>query len=388
MSGKILFVDDEEQIRKLVSTFLERRGHDVRTARNGAEALQAILAYPPDLVITDVAMPEVGGLALTQRLRANHRTARLPIIMLSAYKETGDVLAGYGAGADEYVPKPIELSVLAAKVDVLLSRRSGASAEVSVQRGMVSLFMHGKGGVGTTTLAVNTAVSVAESTRSRVALMDLNLAFGNAEMLLDLQPARRLDHLALFDIRLMEDAAFAEFLTPHASGLSILAGPGSPEVAESVTPPMVELALERLRRETAHVVVDLPVAFSDTNLAALDAADQVCVVTSPEASAIKATRDCLRVIERLRVVSDKRILVILNRTTAMGLTNENAAELLHHRVDAIIPYDSQVTDSADEGRPFVSTRRLRPVRKAIVELAEKLQTCKVQRQDSHRVLAV
>src|ERR1700686_4542352 len=97
MSGKILFVDDEEQIRKLVPPFLERRGYQVRTACNGADALRAIRDYPPDLVVTNVSMPELDGLALTAQLRASHRTARLPIIMLSAHKETGDVLAGYGA---------------------------------------------------------------------------------------------------------------------------------------------------------------------------------------------------------------------------------------------------------------------------------------------------
>src|ERR1700730_5240880 len=137
MQDKILVVDDEEQIRKLVGTFLERRGYSVRTARNGAEALRAISDERPDLIVTDVAMPDVDGIALTQQLRASHLTARLPIIMLSAHKETGDVLAGYGAGADEYVPKPIELSVLGAKVDVLLSRIGGAASETPVQRGIV-----------------------------------------------------------------------------------------------------------------------------------------------------------------------------------------------------------------------------------------------------------
>jgi CheY-like chemotaxis protein len=93
MQDKILVVDDEEQIRKLVATFLEVRGYTVRTARNGAEALKLISQDPPDLVVTDVAMPDVDGLELTQQLRANHSTARLPIILLSAHKETGDVLA-------------------------------------------------------------------------------------------------------------------------------------------------------------------------------------------------------------------------------------------------------------------------------------------------------
>ncbi len=388
MPEKILFVDDEELIRKLVGTFLGRHGYSVRTACTGAEALRAISEDPPDLVITDLSMPDVDGLALTQQLRASPLTSRLPIIMLSAHKETGDVLAGYGAGADEYVPKPVELAVLGAKVAVVLSRtRVGVATAAPTQRGIVSLFMHGKGGVGTTTLAVNTAISIAEVSRSSVALLDLNLGFGNAEMLLDLQPGRRLDQLALFDFRQMEPTAFAEFLTPHSSGVSFLAGPGTPEVAESITPAMVEFALERLRSEVAHVVVDLPVSFSDVTLSALDAADLVCVVTSPEVAALKATRDCLRITERLRVVSPERTLVVLNRTSAKGLPNDKAAEFLHRRIDATIPYDPQFAESADEGRPFVTARRLRPARRAIVELAERIAACKVQKRDEQRVWA-
>jgi pilus assembly protein CpaE len=387
MPEKILFVDDEEQIRKLVGTFLDRHGYSVRTACNGAEALRAISEDPPDLVITDLSMPDVDGLALTRQLRASHLTSRLPIIMLSAHKETGDVLAGYGAGADEYVPKPVELSVLGAKVAVVLGRTRAVATAAPTQRGIVSLFMHGKGGVGTTTLAVNTAISIAEVSRSSVALLDLNLGFGNAEMLLGLQPSRRLDQLALFDFRQMEPTAFVEFLTPHPSGVSFLAGPATPEVAESITPAMVEFALERLRGEVAHVVVDLPVSFSDVTLSALDAADLVCVVTSPEIAALKATRDCLRITERLRVVSPERTLVALNRTSAKGLPNDKAAELLHHRLDATIPYDSQFDESADEGRPFVTARRLRPGRRAIMELAERIAACKVHKQDERRVWA-
>ena len=123
MSGEhILFVDDEEQIRKLLSTYLTRQGYDVATANDGLQALKAIQSRAPDLVITDVGMPNMNGFELTRRLRADHRTARTPILMLSARKEADDVLTGYSEGADEYVSKPIEMAVLAAKIDVLLKR--------------------------------------------------------------------------------------------------------------------------------------------------------------------------------------------------------------------------------------------------------------------------
>src|SRR5207253_10864836 len=123
MAGEhILFVDDEEQIRKLLSAYLQRQGYEVAVATDGHEALRAIRAKLPDLVITDVNMPNMNGFELTRRLRADHRTARIPVVMLSARKQADDVLTGYAEGADEYIPKPVEMAVLSAKIEGLIKR--------------------------------------------------------------------------------------------------------------------------------------------------------------------------------------------------------------------------------------------------------------------------
>src|SRR6185437_4762997 len=107
---------------------------------------------PPDLLITDVRMPLIDGLELTRRLRQQHRTARLPILMLSVKHDTEDVLKGYGAGADDYVEKFVDLSVLGVKIDTLLRRAPDPSSASASGLGHVIAFTHAKGGVGTTTL--------------------------------------------------------------------------------------------------------------------------------------------------------------------------------------------------------------------------------------------
>ena len=99
--NKILFVDDEEQIRRLLSSFLTRRGYEVKTAIDGQEALNLLASYRPDLVITDVNMPNIDGTELTRRLRAHPTLGTMPIIMLSAKVQTDEILAGYAEGADE-----------------------------------------------------------------------------------------------------------------------------------------------------------------------------------------------------------------------------------------------------------------------------------------------
>src|ERR1035437_7151358 len=104
----------------MVGGFLERTGYKVRKASNGIEALKLVIARVPDLVITDVRMPELNGIELTSRLRGNHRTAGVPILMFSDLGEAQDALAGYAVGADDYLPKPFELALLEAKVQPLL----------------------------------------------------------------------------------------------------------------------------------------------------------------------------------------------------------------------------------------------------------------------------
>ena len=355
MAGeRILFVDDEGQIRKLLQTYLDRRGYRVTLASDGYEALLAIKREAPDLVITDVNMPNMNGLELARRLRSEHRTARVPIIMLSARKQADDVLTGYAQGADEYVPKPVEMALLSAKIEVLLRRAATAAtgAPTTAARGRVCLFLHAKGGVGTTTLAVNAAISLAFTTIYRVSLLDLAVEFGNAPMLLDLRPQRTLADLADTRIEDMDDALFGTFVAQHASGVRLVSGADLPERAELVTVAAAQHAIDRLRAMSDHVVIDTAATFSQLTLAAIDAADTICLVTSAHLASMKATLDCVETLEKLGCPKD-RILLIVSRITPHGLDNERVSRFFGQTPALVVPYTAPFDDAADQGRPLV-----------------------------------
>ncbi len=133
MAGeKILCVDDDEAIRKLCTIYLAKRGYRVEAVANGVEALKLVESKgPPDLVVTDVNMPLMNGLELVKRLREDRRTARTPIIVLSAAKQEQDILAGYSHGADDYIGKPIDLAVLAAKIETILRQTRSSTSTCS-----------------------------------------------------------------------------------------------------------------------------------------------------------------------------------------------------------------------------------------------------------------
>jgi len=372
MAGeKILFVDDEEQIRKLLTAYLTRQGYEVSVASDGYEALKAVRMSAPDLVITDVNMPHMNGFELTRRLRADHRTARIPVLMLSARKEADDILTGYSEGADEYVSKPIEMSVLAAKIDVLVKRIKTTSGELVKRRGRVILFAHGKGGAGTTTLAVNTAVALAETKLYRVGLLDLNLEFGNAYMHLDLKPAQTLAHLASFDPSTLDDEIFARVLTQDRSGVQLVVGSDKPENAELVTVPLVQLGIDRLRVATDYVVVDTPATFGQQVLAAIDASDAVAIVAEPHVVSLKAAKDWLDVLDKLSYPRERSMLVI-NRTSPSGLETDQISKFFNRRPDVIVPYPPVFDESADRGRPLVVLRPDNAAAKVLRDLAAQL----------------
>ena len=354
MAGeKVLIVDDEPQVRKLLETFLDRAGFVVRVASDGLEALALLREEIPDLVITDVTMPNLNGLELTHRLRSSHKTARIPILMLSALKQEQDVLAGYAQGADDYVGKPIELTILRAKIDQLLRRSASTVVKVPTELGKTIVFMHGKGGVGNTTLAVNAAIAMIDRSPERVALLDLNLTFSNSHLLLDLRDLTPLTRLAALHGE-VDDEAFERFVAKHPSGLRLVVGNHVPEEAEMVSVPAVQLAIDKLRGENDYVIVDLPANFSEHSLAVLDRTRLVCLVTTPRLAAMKATRDCLEVLNKISYPPEQ-VRLVLNHTSPSGLTVDTVTAFFKRNPIAVVRYDDLFDAANDAGKPLVTS---------------------------------
>jgi len=124
MEQKILVVDDEKIIVDLHRKLLERSGYDVIVASNGMEALEKIELEKPDLILTDVSMPEMDGLRLCEQLKKNENTYLIPIIMVTAVDDFDDKIRGIETGADDYLTKPVRPRELYARVKSLLRIKS------------------------------------------------------------------------------------------------------------------------------------------------------------------------------------------------------------------------------------------------------------------------
>jgi len=122
MSGRslVLIADDDADILLLVKAVLERSGHEVVAVSDGAEALAIVRARKPDLAVLDISMPEVDGLEVLRRLRADPTTSELPVVLLSARAQEADVERGFAIGASAYLKKPFSPRELSEHVAELL----------------------------------------------------------------------------------------------------------------------------------------------------------------------------------------------------------------------------------------------------------------------------
>ncbi|BAS55938.1 MULTISPECIES: response regulator transcription factor [Leptolyngbya] len=126
MPEQLVLVDDEPGLREAVQAYLEDSGYTVHTASNAREGWDTVQRVMPDLVITDIMMPQVSGLEFLKQLRDDPRFETLPVIFLTARGMTNDRIQGYDAGCDAYLPKPFDPDELVAIVTRILKQRAAA----------------------------------------------------------------------------------------------------------------------------------------------------------------------------------------------------------------------------------------------------------------------
>ena len=132
MTKKILIVDDDQLMRKLLEYIIKKAGYKVSVADDGSNALKIVKKDKPDLIISDVEMPKLNGLELCQKLKENFDTKLIPIILITSNTQIQDKLSGLRSGADDYFIKPLHLKNLLTRVQSLLESGDALSSEADV----------------------------------------------------------------------------------------------------------------------------------------------------------------------------------------------------------------------------------------------------------------
>jgi CheY-like chemotaxis protein len=330
MSSKILLVDDQAMMLKLMSHPLEQEGYSVITAMTGVEALQKIQSEQPDLVILDVMLPDTNGIDVCRRIRQVLHLTDLPIIILSGQTELSAKIQGLEAGADEYVTKPVDPKEMSVRVKSLLARTQRLRQVVMTptgqrsRQGKVVAVIGAKGGVGTTTVVANLAVGLGMRNYKCVAV-EMRPYYGSLARHLGASVTASLnDLLEMTPKSITEKQITPRLLTAH--GIQLLAGPQQLKEYREPQAEQIESILENLINLAEYVVVDLPHMPSIANRATLRAAHTIIMVVEPDPSSVASA---LALIELLRAwtISPAIIkFVVVNRMQSVQTISASELE--------------------------------------------------------------
>ena len=391
MSDKIgvVIVDDIPETREHLSKLLsfENDIEVVGMAASGMEALELATRLRPDVVLMDINMPGMDGIATTEQLSATVPT--VSIVMMSVQGEADYLRRSMLAGAREFLVKPFSSDELCSSIRQVYARErdkvgrmmpampvAQASAPVlSANRepGRVVTLFSPKGGVGRTTLAVNLAVALASEMGRSVALVDASLQFGDVGVLLNLNPKNKSIVDVLGDVGNGDVDLIDGTLVSHSTGIHVLLAPPSPEMAELVTVDHIRRVVNRLRETHDLVIIDSWPFFQDITLALLDMSDLILGVLTLEITNIKNIRLFLEVADQLGYAHAKLKLVLNRADSAYGIRVVDVENSIGRKIDHTVVSDGRtVVYALNRGVPFVWSNKQAQVSQDVLAIARSI----------------
>jgi pilus assembly protein CpaE len=351
----------------------------VGTAASGPEALAMAPDLLPDVVLMDINMPGMDGIATTEQMAT--RAPGAAIVMMSVQGEADYLRRSMLAGAREFLVKPFSSDELCDSIRQVYAREREKQTVIAPmlpavvkqptvgdEPGQVISVFSPKGGVGRTTIAVNLAVAMAEM-GSSVALMDASFQFGDVGVLFNMNPKNKSVADVLADINNGDIDALDTTLVHHTTGVDVLLAPPTPEMSELVTPDHVRAIVQRLAATHRHVVIDCWPLFQDPTLVLLDQSSVILVLVTLEITNIKNIRLFLSLADQLGY-TDKLRLVLNRADSAYGIRVSDIEHSIGRKVDHTIVSDGRtVVYALNRGVPFVWSSKQTQVSQDVIGIA-------------------
>jgi pilus assembly protein CpaE len=374
-NGVLLIGDDGSEA---VARILTKAGRTVTRIDDPDRALAA--AKGVAVIVIDRAPPPITLAQLCRRIRGTEATAKVPILAISSSADVEDRIDLLESGADDVMIRPIDERELEARIEALdlRNRRSttlqtpGLVVTATRRSGkrLIVVFSP-KGGVGTTTIAVNLALALAARAAGQVALVDATPAGGHVAANLDVRPKLTIADLAR-DSAIAKDgkALRAAYLVGSTRGVQVLAGAPNPAVGALLTAEVVETILEGVLDATPTVVVDAGSHLDDRSIGVLSLADDVVVPVTPDYPALQSVHAFFEYLADTGTVIAEPIIVVNEMYAHQVLTPDDIQNALQKRVAVRIPYDPLLfVRAVNEGRPVIVTAPASAPARRLDELA-------------------
>ncbi len=383
---KVLIVDDiaetRENIRKLLQ--FEADFEIVGAARNGQEGIDLANELQPDVILMDINMPDIDGITATEMIR--EQVPHSQIVILTVQTDPNYMRRAMLAGARDFLTKPPSVDEMIGAIrragELAHEEREKSKTTFTIKPGngsgptgmnrsgkVISVFSP-KGGVGTTMLAVNLAISL-QREETPVVLVDGNMEFGDVMVFVNQQARNSIVDLAPRADELDPEVIDEVTILHQASGIKILAGPTRPEHAENVNGDQFSKVLRYLCNFYSYVVVDCASSLSDVTLSAIDLADLIILITTQEIPAIKDSRMFLDLLKPLNISRDRLLFVMNKHDKRIGIKPEKVSENFKQELKIVIPFEEKVVlPSINRGIPFMLGEKSKPIARSFVSLSE------------------
>lgn len=359
MAEKILIVDDDVQTLRLVGLMLERQGYKILAASNGTQAIGMARSELPDLILLDIMMPDVDGFSVARTLRKEPETSEIPILMFTARTQVEDKIAGYEAGADDYLTKPIHPAELTAHMRAILSRNKSHGG-APVERGYTIGVVAAKGGLGVSSLVLNLAINYFQNTKQDVIAAELRPGQGSWSSELGLGIQEGLNNLLRLAPNDLNTATIENELVRVPYGIRLLmASPYARDVPLMKNGKNIEAIVDHLSLMSRLTLLDIGLNTHLIYDEILNLCKEIIVVVEPFPGTVNRTRILLEDLKQRGFGKAKPInLVIVNRIRAdVQLSVTQVQEALGITVSQVIPPAPEVSfQAATRNLPMIQVQ--------------------------------
>jgi pilus assembly protein CpaE len=332
------------------------------------EAWLTLQEVPNDVLVVACAGHSEKALVLIDGA-VKQRPSR-PVLVVGYGSPNGFVNRVFEAGADDMIVLPQDPESIRFSLQKAIARKSGGAGAVSSGQGQLVCVLGPKGGTGKTFTSTCLAISLSQLGK-RVALVDLDLQFGDVGLCLGLRPESTIYDLVRTGGSLDEEK-LNDFLVTHHSGVEVLMAPSRPDHAAVISVDFLRDVYGVLRRMVDYVVIDTPPGFTPEVIATIDSASAICMVGMLDALSLKNTKLGLETLDLMGFPAD-RIKLVLNRArTRVGISDEDVVAIVDRSPDVLVPSDRDIPRSVNEGTPIVLSKPQSEAAEAFRRLATSL----------------